>query len=86
MTARAQTAGFVGPLIALVRRCPCGPNHPQLLELVSSELAAHADAVDPETAAFWAATKRHIAHQKGLEAAGGGEAGGGAAKYSALNV
>lgn len=66
---------------------PSFPPTPQLLELVSSELAAHTDAVDPETAAFWAATKRHIAHQKALEAAGGGEGGGGGgAKYSALNV
>ncbi|KIZ01214.1 hypothetical protein MNEG_6746 [Monoraphidium neglectum] len=54
----------------------------QLLELVSSELAANADAVEPDVAAFWEATKRHIAHQKALEAGGGG----GAAKYAALNV
>ena len=45
-------------------------------------------------AAYWEATKRHISHQKALEAAGagsggdggGGEGGGGGGRYSALNV
>ncbi|KAI8469398.1 MAG: vacuolar protein sorting-associated protein 35 [Monoraphidium minutum] len=55
----------------------------QLLELVASELAADPAAVEPGVSAYWAATKRHIAHQKALEAGGGG---GGGAKYSALNV
>ena len=55
------------------------PAAPQLLELVASELS-HAPSVDPEVSAFWEATKRHIAHQKALEAAGGGEGG----RYSAL--
>jgi hypothetical protein len=53
---------------------------------VASELS-HGEA-EPEVAAYWEATKRHIAHQKALEAAGGGGDGdsGGGARYSALNV
>jgi vacuolar protein sorting-associated protein 35 len=41
----------------------------QLLELVAAELAADSAAVDADTAAYWAATKRHIRYQQ--QAAGG---------------
>jgi hypothetical protein len=80
-------------LILLILPSPSPHTHtrnaPQLLELVTSELAAHSDAVDPEVAAFWEATRRHIRHQRSLEAAGGGGGeggGGGGGRYSALNV
>lgn len=47
----------------------------QLLELVASELAQHDADLDSDTRAYWAATKRHIQHQKRSEGAAAGAGG-----------